>query len=661
MSGVSFEEFGRKFREYAWWNCKRKGPDDPRGSELAQAVTRTATDIETARFRQRWRNLTFFRHMTGRLTFSSYCYSMAKRPSSIAADYETLLFTPPDLNACGAFSDVYVNRVWSNQPFVTTVPIRGDFNARQRSKYIPQWIDGMDAELGFWDQVPKIGLDANTYGDGWPWLEADYKRKQIVFERVHTDELLWPNEDGELDQQGWVIRRVWGNRYELAYKHKDDPEAVAAIQNANAAEKGVDFISRVDYADIIPYLKAYKLPEKGATKADDKPGRMCVVVGNYTVEDREYNLPDLPCVAPLTFTDITTGFKGQGLVEQICRTQQSVNRMIQTVDVNVRRHGDGRWLVESNSQVNTDALGNDGRGGGNVVKYTATEPKLITPPVITPQLIEQIDKRIQWMATRVHVSAQAVVGEAPKSLQSAVALEKYDQITDVNFQSASKRLEAFVVKCAYMKIRLGRELKVSVTLSGRKRQLIKWDQVDIPENKVGMQAYPMSRLPQTIAGRQEIIDAQLANNEISRETHMRLSQVPDVDGEQDLENAPQESIARKLDRMIETGDYEPPNPFADLAYAIEYSQSRYTLEEEEETPQDRLDLILMFKAACEDLQTQKQTPPPIPGATTQTPPPTPGGPPTTTGPGGFGIQPPAAPGIIPPPPPQVAPILNPPA
>jgi hypothetical protein len=647
-----------KLLNYAWFLAKRKGPDDPRGTELAQRVTRVATDLETARFRQRWRSLTYFRHMTGRLTFASYCYGMARRPSALLADYETLLFTPPEFNACGAFSDVYMNRVWSNQPFVTAVPIRGDFNARQRAKYLPQWVDGLDAETGFWDQVPKIGLDANTYGTGWAWLEADYKRKQVLFERVQDDELLWPNEDGELVDQGWVIRRVWGNRYALRYLHRDDPDAVRAIDNAPQAYPAVDFISRVDYADVIAYLKAYKLPDKGSTKADDKPGRACIVVGDYTIEDREYNFPELPAI-PLTFTDINTGFKGQGLVEQICRTQQSVNRMIGTVQMNMRRHGDSRWLVEANSQVNPDALGNDGRGGGNIVKYTQTAPQLITPAVITEQILKEIDREIQWMATRVHVSTQAVVGEAPKSLQSAVALEKYDQITDVNFQAASKRLEAFVVRCAYMKIRIGRELKVSVTLSGRKRQLIDWKQVDIPENKVGMQAYPMSRLPQTIAGRQEIIDAQLANNEISRETHMRLSQVPDVDGEQDLENAPQESVVRKLDKMIETGEYQPPNAFADLAYAIEYAESRYTLEEEEDTPQDRLDLILMFKAACEDLQTQKQTPPPLPGPTTQTPTPAPGGPPNATVPG-FGIQPPATAPIIPPSPPQVAPVLTPP-
>lgn len=642
----------------AWWTAPRKGIDDPRGAKLADKVTNAATQLEMARFHERYRSLTFFRHQTGRLTYSSFCYGMAKRPSSVMSYYGDLQFLAPNFNACGAFTDVYVNRVFSNQPFTTAVPSRGDFNAKTRAKYIPQWIDGLDAETGFWEQTPKCGWDACTYGTAWGWIEPDITGEKVAFERVQDDELLFPNEDGELGEQGWVIRRVWGNRWALAEIHADDPDALEAIRNAPQAWPAVDFLSKIDYADVIAYLKAYKLPAPNWKPGQKQGrGRQCVVVGNYTLKDEPYDFPELPAF-PLTFSDIGTGFKGQGLVEQICRTQQSVNRLIETVDINMRRHGDGRWTVEANSQVNPDALGNDGRGGGNIVKFVGTEPKLITPPVISEQLIAEVDRRIKWMATRVHVSEQAVSGTVPKSLQSAVSLEKYDQITDVNFQAVSKRFETWILRMNYHKIRVGRQLKVSVTLSGRKRQLIKWSQVDIPENKVGMQLYPMSRLPQTIAGRQEIVDAQLANNEISRETHMRVTQVPDVDGEMDIANAPQESVQRKIDRMLESGTYEPPNPFSDKVYAKAYVESRYTLEEEEETPQDRLDLLLMFRAAIVDLIQQENTPdqtaPPIPGATTQTPPPQPG----VGGSTGFGIQPPATPPIIPPSPPQVAPVLG---
>lgn len=643
-----------KWSQLSWWKAAKKGTGDVRGADLANRITTTAVNLETARYHERFRSLVFFRHVTGRLTSATYSFGMARRPTSVQSYYGDLQFTSPQYNVIASFLDVYTNRVFSNQPFIMTVPLRGDFNSRMRSKYLAQWVDGLDAETGFWEQAPIVGWDSGVYGTGWGCVEEDITGEKVAFDRPQDDELLWPNPDGTLAENDWVIRRFWGNRFALADVHADDPEAVRAIMDAPSAYPACDFISKIDYSNTIPYLKAYKLP--GVT---GEPGRQATVVGNYTVSDKEYKHPELPFF-PLAFSEIGTGLKGQGLAEQLVRTQQSLNRLIDTVDINMRRHGDGRWLVESNSQVNTDALGNDGRGGGNIVKYTQTEPKLITPPVITPQLIEEIARRVQWMATRAHVSETAVNSSAPKSLQSAVSLEKYDQITDVNFQSISKRFEAWVVKCAYHKIRVGREIKVSVTLSGRKRQIIKWAQVDIPENKVGMQAYPMSRLPQTIAGRQEILDAQLANNEISRETHLRVSQVPDVDGEQDELNAPQESVARKVDKMVETGEYTPPNPYADLTYSVKYAETRYTLEEEEGTPQDRLDLILMFRAAVLDLQTQQNTPdqtaPPAAGATTQTPPP-PGAPGTT---GGFGITPPTGAPIIPPPPPQVAPILTPP-
>lgn len=645
------DETTKKFDGSRFWNAEKKGPGDPRGSQAASWVTKVASDIMTARYHQRFRNLTFWRHLTGRITHSSYAYSIAKRPSALASTYEDLVFKPPEFNACGAFCDVYTNRVFSNQPFMSAVPIRGDFQARMRSKYLPQWIDGLDAETGFWDQVPKVGIDCFTYGTGWGWVDEDIRGEKPIFDRPMDDELLFANEDGEIDEQDFVIRVVWGNREALEELHSDDKDAIKAIRNAVHAEPGVDYMSKVDYSNVVPYFTAIR-----KAHPDGTPGRRLVVCGNYTITDKPYEHPVLPCY-PLPFSELPTGFKGQGAVEQICKTQRSVNRMIETVDINFRRHGNGVWLVESNSAVNSDALGNDGRGGGNVAKYTQTKPELITPNVITPQQFDEIDRRIRWMATRVHVSETAVSGSAPKSLQSAVSLEKYDQITDVNFQALSKRLEAWVVKLAYHKIRVGRELKVNVTLSGRKRQLINWAQVDIPENKVGMQIFPMSRLPQTIAGRQEALDAMLANNEITRETHLRGSQVPDVDGAQDRANALPDSIQQTLDDMIEHGDYIPPVPFnaAYLTAAKSAAETEWTLQSQDKsTPQDRLDLLLMYRAATIDLLTQMSTPPPVAGPQTTTAAP---GAPAPQG-SGFGSPPPATPPIIPPSPPQISPTLG---
>jgi hypothetical protein len=54
--------------------------------------------------------------------------------------------------------------------------------------------------------------------------------------------------------------------------------------------------------------------------------------------------------------------------------------------------------------------------------------------------------------------------------------------------------------------------------------------------------------------------------------------------------------------MVEDGEYQPPTPFADLQDQIAMAQSRYLFEKEQgDTPRDRLDMILQYIAATQEL------------------------------------------------------------
>src|SRR5581483_6787759 len=105
-----------------------------------------------------------------------------------------------------------------------------------------------------------------------------------------------------------------------------------------------------------------------------------------------------------------------------------------------------------------------------------------------------------------------------------------------------ERLEAFLVRCGYQMIRLGKKLKPSVTLPGNRREVIDW--VELPTKKGKpkyLQAFPMSRLSQLPPGKQERLDEMLRTQTITKQMHTRASQVMDLNGMIDLLNAPQDS------------------------------------------------------------------------------------------------------------------------
>jgi hypothetical protein len=113
----------------------------------------------------------------------------------------------------------------------------------------------------------------------------------------------------------------------------------------------------------------------------------------------------------------------------------------------------------------------------------------------------------------------------------------------------------------------------------------------------------------------------LANGQISRTTYTRYSQTPDTDQLQDILNAPQETIDRQLDALLD-GEYIPPTPFGDLPYALAQVEARYCYESNIDTPEHILDLYLQYRAAVRDLIQDQATPdvmPPAPGPVTGMP------------------------------------------
>lgn len=574
----------------SWWKADK-------GQAVANHLLRVASAIETAQTQKRWRSLVFYRHLTGRPNCAQFAYGMARRPISAASYYSSFQFTPPTYNLIAACADVYINRLFRNHSFLSVVPDRGDFAMRQKSKVLEQWVEGAFDTTGFWELWPHMGIDALGYGSGWFKFAPDSSGTKPDVTVVHPDELLFRNEDEKKPKD--VIHRVWANRDELLETYGDDKEKAAAIKNAQSAFPAFYYGNGLDTSNVIPLLDGYR------AKVGTRPGRNVLAVGTCALVDEKYDSDMLP-VEGFRFNELTGGLFGQGLAEILLRTNEEIDSLLADDAENIHRLGFPKWLVEANSGVNPDSLGDT---SGAVVEYTYTKPELVAPPEMSKEHFEHVDRLIRFGMQRAHISESAVSGEKPSALQSAVALEKWSQIDDANYAEMGGRLEALLVRCGYQMIRLGKQLKPSVTLAGKRRQQIKWSDLKVSSGQPEyLRAFAMSRLPQTMAGLQELIDTMLARGTISKALHARLSQVPDIDGAMDLLNAPQDSVDGALDKIIETGEYIPPSPFMDLAYAKQACESRYLLEEDDGTPRDRLDLLLQYRAAVIDLDTQKNTP-----------------------------------------------------
>lgn len=614
-----------QYQSNLWWTARASKGDDDVNNELANFVTQVAVNRETAQTPQRWRSVVFNRHMTGRPNSPQFSYAMARRPASQLSWYAQFDYQAPTYNAIAASMDVYVNRLFAAHSFLSVSPDRGNFKMSQDAKMLEQWIDGAFDEVGMWRQWSKFGIDAGTYGSGWFKFHED-DHGEMACTRKMRDELLWANPED--DGQDEVIERVWGNRDEILDRYGTTPARKQAIEKAQVFP-AFYLGTGLDTSNTIALLNAYKC-NHGPKRV--KKGRDVLVVGNVVLSDATYDEDVLPFEG-YQFHELS-GVDGQGLAEMLLTLDDEFNTELSYITENIHRCGFPKWLLEENSNVNPDALGDISAA---VVWYLQNKPEMITPPPNSPQMFENLDRLLRLIDARAHVSRDAVQGTTPAALKSGAALEKWAEIDDANFREMGGRLEAFLVRCGYQLVRLGKRLKPAVTLAGSRRQVIDWVELPMKKGKPKfLTAFPMSRLGQLPAGKQQRLDDMLRTQTITKQMHTRASQVMDLNGMIDLLNAPQDSCDRQLDRIMESGDYEPPAPFLDMVYAVAAVESRYLLEQDNNAPVEHLDLLLQWRASCKELLKDQSTPDPadkidaLPGA---------GAAQVSPGPG-FGIAPP---------------------
>jgi hypothetical protein len=579
-----------------WWEA-------PKGA-AARRLMAWAKDIETTAWPRRFANLTYFRYMTGRPVNPAFNYSMVARPASVTSIYGRALWRPPVFNAMAQCDDVLANRVYKSRPFLQVCPIAGDFGARVKAKGLTRWMDGAFYELNLWDIIEMCGQDSRTYGTGYVLVDVGLDDKPTVT-RICDDEILLDETEVSVsDSPKNFGVRVFLNRDELLARYGSNPEAAEAIRAAPSAHMGFYFGNDLDVSDVICLVMAWHLGSK------DVAGRKLVVVGDFALEDSKYKADHFP-VAKLPYKKMSAGWRGQGMAEQVLSLQRELERWWAACSENVQRMAWPRVGIESASNVNEAALA---AKSGGTFKYTKTLPQFINPEAITKDQFAYGETIVRSIRERVGISDQAAAGVKPPGLNSGLAIEKQSQIDDGRHVELSLHLEDFVRDIGVLLVEAAEKCKPSFTLPGRRTQIVKWSDVEMAKSSYWLRPFPMSSLPQSIAGRQQIIDTWAAQGRVSKATQNRLEQIPDIDGYLDLVNASADAIEASLDRIVEKGKYEPPTPFADLSDQLATAQSRYLFEKNQgDTPQDRLDLILQYIGATQEL-IEDNAPPPAPAA-----------------------------------------------
>lgn len=570
--------------------------------DVGQALAGAAQNIEQTSWNRRLMSLVCTRYMTGREVSSLYAYSMARRPASLTNRLRNIDWAPPTDNVVATINDVYRARIWKQHPFILVVPIAGNFKAYLKSIQLSRFCDAVFHDTNFWDTYEWCGDDCVSTGDAFVKVhESLVEKKKIDITRVFPDEILVNEEEARNGNPRSLIQRCFEHKEVLIQRYGTTPELRDKIWNAPPAYSGL-WNTGADTSDIVPFIEGYHL--KGYNRLTDKEdnGRHTVSINNVVLEDdRKWDKSRFP-YAHLKFSRLPSGFFNQGLVEQLLPYQAELDRYDDADWENQRRISWPRVMNPIGSQMNVDAFAGVSGGVVDYMPISGMRPEVVFPAATSPTA-EVRRQRIKDSAyLRARISMNTAQAEKPAGLNSGTAIMAWATIEDAAHVDLGQRAEKFVTDIAELVFDVASEVKPVVKLPGMQLQEIKWDDCALTKDSYHARAFPMSSLPQLPAAREQKIANWYANGDITKQIKMRLEQVPDVDGYADLANGGLDDIFSTLDNLIETGEYNPPEPFQDLSTAIQVAQSYYLhWRSRNVLPQDRLDLLLTWIMQADEL------------------------------------------------------------
>jgi len=581
---------------FKWWKAK----DD---RELTNQVLGTAAYLkESQQYLQR--QTAIYARLYGNLSLFSFIGSnMSKmdQQTGLPADR-------PTFNLVQSCVDTLVSRLSQNRPAPVFLTDNGDYKERRLSKQLNNFILGEFYQTKAYEKAAIALRDACVTGTGILKIYETEDHK-VALDRVLRTELLVDSNDGiyedprQLFQMKLVDRDVLK---EMSPKYKSIVEVAATAFPDNSAE------SSKTVTDQVMIVESWHLP----SGKNAKDGRHVIACSSGILLDEPYNKEKFPFIF-LNYSPRLLGFWGQGLAEQLMGTQMEINSLLFTISRAIKLVGVPRVFVEAGSKVSKAAFNND---VGAIIEYRGIKPTYEVAPAVPQELYAQLQRLIDYGYQQCGVSAMQASSQKPAGLNSGEAIRSYDDISTDRMAALSKRYDNIFVELAYQITDLAKDIAeregtyqtVYPNKDGTK-------QIDLPNVKMIqdpfiVQVFNQSSLPKEPAGRMQKITEMIQAGMIDIKEGRRLLDFPDLGQVEKLANASEERIFQILDKIVEDGEYTPPDPFMDLGLASQLSVQYYNLYSASQLEEDRCQMLRDFFSQVQTMTQAAQPPMPAPGA-----------------------------------------------
>ena len=580
-----------------WWKQSSK-------SERGAALISTAAFLkEQLQFRYRQASI------YSRLYANMPLFGMAGTSLNKLSQNNQLPLDRPTMNVVQSCVDTLVSRLTQSRPRPIFLTDNGDYKARNLAKQLNQFVMGEFYRTKAYDLGTQALRDAAVLGTGCLKV-YEGQDKKVHIERVLFTELLVDPNDGLYGDPRQMYQLKLVDREVLVEMF---PDKVNDIMRAEQAYPDTAGDSSKTASDQVMVIEGWHLP----SGPDAGDGRHVIACTNVTLLDEEYNKEKFPFVF-LHYSQRLLGFFGQSLAEQLMGTQVEINKLLMTISRSINLVGVPRVFVEDGSKVVKAQLNND---VGSIVTYRGTKPVYEVAPCVPAEVYAQLQRLVDYAYQQSGISALSAASKKPAGLDSGAALREYDDLQSDRFATLSKRYDNLYVELAYQAIELAKDIAerdgsystVYPNKDGTRE--VNLPESDLLQDTYIIQCYDASSLPRDPAGRLQKIIEMIQSGMVSVQEGRRMLDFPDLEQQEKLANSGEERILYILDKIIEKGEYTPPDPFMDLNLAIQISNQYYNLYMPTKLEPERAEMIRTFNSQAITLQQAAQPPMPMaPGA-----------------------------------------------
>lgn len=581
-----------------WWKAGNK-------SERGAALVSTAAFLkEQLQFRYRQASI------YSRLYANMPLFGMAGTSLNKLSQNNQLPLDRPTMNVVQSCVDTLVSRLTQSRPRPVFLTDNGDYKARNLAKQLNQFIMGEFYRSKAYDIGTQVLRDSAVLGTGCIKI-YEGQDKTVHLERVLFTELLVDPNDGLYGDPRQMYQLKLVDREVLIEMFPDKANDIMRAEQAYPDTAGD---SSKTASDQVMVIEGWHLPS-GPGAGD---GRRTIACTNVTLLDEEYTKDKFPFVF-IHFSQRLLGFFGQSLAEQLMGTQVEINKLLMTISRSINLVGVPRVFVEDGSKVVKAQLNND---VGSIVTYRGTKPTYEIAPCVPAEVYAQLQRLVDYAYQQSGISALAAASKKPAGLDSGAALREYDDLQSDRFATLSKRYDNLYVELAYQVIDLAKDIAerdgnyTTVYPNKNGTREVNLPEADLLQNTYIIQCFDASSLPRDPAGRMQKIIEMIQSGMVSIQEGRRMLDFPDLEQQEKLANSGEERILYILDKIVEKGEYTPPDPFMDLNLAIQISNQYYNLYMPTKLEPERAEMIRTFNSQAITLQQAAQPPMPIaaPGA-----------------------------------------------